>query len=72
MVYTSNASTVMLQAIKIAVLAAFVQITEGHVRAIPTGANGYGCRDCNGKATPGPFRVNGPLGGNKAFGANGE
>ena len=56
------------QALKIAVLAAFVQIAEGHVRALPTG---IGCRDCNGKATAGPFRVNGPLGRVKAFGANG-
>lgn len=62
----------MFGVIKIATLAAFVRIVEGHVRAIPTGASGFGCRDCNGKATPGPFRVNGPLGANgKQFGANG-
>ena len=62
----------MLQAIKIAIIAAFAHTVEGHVRALPTGANGFGCRECNGKASPGPFRVNGALGGNKAFGANGE
>lgn len=62
----------MLRAIKIATLAAVVQIVEGHVRALPTGADGFGCRDCNGKASPGPFRVNGPLGNpGKQFGANG-
>lgn len=60
----------MLRAIKIATLAAFVQIVEGHVRALPTDA-GFGCRDCNGGAAPGPFRTNGPLGAPKAFGANG-
>ena len=62
----------MFQAIKIAIIAAFAHIVEGHVRAIPTGANGFGCRECNGKASPGPFSINGALGGNKAFGANGE
>jgi len=61
----------MLQAIKIAIIAAFAHTVEGHVRALPTGPNGFGCRECNGKASPGPFRVNGALGGNKAFGANG-
>ena len=61
--------TYWFQALKIVVLAAFAQIAEGHVRALPTG---IGCRDCNGKATPGPFRVNGPLGRVKPFGANGE
>lgn len=61
----------MFRAIKIATLAALMQIVEGHVRAIPTGANGLGCRECNGKASPGPFRVSGPLGSNAAFGSNG-
>jgi len=61
----------MFQAIRVAVLAAFAQVVQGHVRALPTGANGVGCRECNGNASPGPFRVSGPLGGNKQFGANG-
>jgi len=63
----------MFRVFQIATLAAFAHIVEGHVRALPTGASGFGCRDCNGKATPGPFRVNGPIGANnKQFGANGS
>jgi len=56
---------------KIAIIASFAHIVEGHVRALPTGADGVGCRECNGKGTPGPYRTNGALGGGKAFGANG-
>ena len=60
----------MLETIQAVLFTVFsVQIVEAHVRALPTG---FGCRNCNGNASPGPFSNDGPLSGSKKFGNNGE